>query len=497
MKQIRCIGLAVALFALASCEAVDPQQPTIDNPADLAGTADPVVAIGNSLTAGFLSGGLVLNGQLQCYANLVANQFLEGISDAAPVIVPGLPPMALSMPLVQDGIGNESGYGLLQVSPTGALTRPPLTANPEDLLLTSALLRPYANLGVPGALTVDLLQRLSAVPPATYPPQVGANPFFDVVLRNSALPFNSGPPVSDVTQNGTQLGQFLQISASVQSSSALALVWIGNNDILGPATAGSAAVSPSAQFGVLLGMIFDEIESTGIPMVAVANLPSVTSTPYFTTIVGILGQSAITPAMLNTDEADVALILLPAQPALFPGGSFDTDYLDDQSDKSLPASQTLTSSELADLEMAVADYNTVISTEASARGWAYVDVHAGLAGLSHDPTDGTLNAVFPLIPGVGQNVNSAFSLDGLHPSEKGYARIANAFIGAINAGFGPVLGAVRGGPMQAIDEGAVQNRIGFELLQAVPAASGLIIDPATALSLAPRTWFQSGPHTSQ
>jgi len=472
-KQIwSCLLLLTFLFALASCTADDPGLVSV-NPGDLQGNGDPVVAVGNSLTAGFMSGGLVLNGQLQGYANLVANQFIEGLAEGVGVD-PRLPSMAMSMPLVKDGIGSESGFGLLYLTPAGALTRDPLTAAPEDLLIASGLLQPYANLGVPGAVTIDVTTRLVAAAPEGIP--LPDNPFFDIVLRNSALPFNDGESVSDKTSNGTQLGQHLQIIKSVESTTALTMLWIGNNDILGRATNGSDAVAPAdPNFKGALTPILDEVERTGVPMVAIANIPSITSAPYFTAVLGLLGLGGLTPADINTDDADVALILLPAQALLFPDGSLDPDYLAPNGTESLPANLTLTSTQVFNLGVAVAEYNGLIATEAASRGWALADINSELAGLPTDDFE-VLNAVYPFTPPV-QNVFSAFSLDGIHPSEKGYARVANVFIDAINdhPQYGPVLGAVRGGPMNNVDEAAVTNIIGFEQYVSPGPRSGVLV----------------------
>ena len=452
--------LLTFLIALSSCAPDDPGLVSV-NPGDLQGTGDPVVAIGNSLTAGVVNGGLMVPGQLQGYANHVANQFLEGIGEGV-VVDPRLPRMAMSMPLVKDGIGTTSGQGPLYVSATGGVTSDALTVNPADLLLLSGLLQPYGNLGVPGALTLDFSLRLGAAPPEGFP--LPDNPFFDIVLRNSALPFNEGPPVSELTSNGTQLGQYLQIIKSVESTTALTMLWIGNNDILGFATSGSDAVAPAAQFELFLTPILAEVERSAGPMVAIANIPYVTSIPFFTTIVGLLGQGSLTPADINTDEANVVLITLKALGDMFPGGALDPDYLDPGSGKSVPANHTLTATEVGNLTASVDEYNAVIKAgaEKTGRNWAQADLNTVLADLSPFPDNAVLNSAYPWLP-TGQNKGAAFGLDGVHPSEKGYARIANTFIEAINIQYGPVLGAVRGGPMNTLDESLIQNLIGFEL----------------------------------
>ena len=64
----------------------------------------------------------------------------------------------------------------------------------------------------------------------------------------------------------------------------------------------------------------------------------------------------------------------------------------------------------------------------------------------------------------------------------GIARIANTFIEAINLQYGPVLGAVRGGPMNTVDESLIQNLIGFELAP-TPRPGMLDIDESARRAL--------------
>ncbi|NNE10497.1 MAG: SGNH/GDSL hydrolase family protein, partial [Gemmatimonadetes bacterium] len=120
--------------------------------------------------------------------------------------------------------------------------------------------------------------------------------------------------------------------------------------------------------------------------------------------------------------------------------------------------QTITEAELAMLEDITEDYNDVILREANSRGWGHVDAYTELLALPGDPTDlasfAQLNRIFAW-DGSQQNPYSAFSLDGVHPSEKGHARTANLFIRELNATFG--LG------IPAVDEEAIFNVTGFEL----------------------------------
>lgn len=87
--------------------------------------------------------------------------------------------------------------------------------------------------------------------------------------------------------------------------------------------------------------------------------------------------------------------------------------------------------EVAELKTATDSYNTIIKSLADTKGLAFVDANAFLRQID----SGGINA-------NGFNVTSAFvtgggfSLDGVHPSPRGYALIANKFIEAINLKYG-------------------------------------------------------------
>jgi len=97
----------------------------------------------------------------------------------------------------------------------------------------------------------------------------------------------------------------------------------------------------------------------------------------------------------------------------------------------LPGSLTLTAAELDELAAAVTAYNTVIDTTAAPRGIPVVDIHALLSqgaagGLIYNGQLLTAELV----------TGGLFSLDGVHPSDMGYAVIAEAFAAVINETWG-------------------------------------------------------------
>jgi hypothetical protein len=98
---------------------------------------------------------------------------------------------------------------------------------------------------------------------------------------------------------------------------------------------------------------------------------------------------------------------------------------------------TLTASETALVKAATDAYNVKIKAVATAKGLAFVDANALMSQISNGGISAngfTVTGAF--ITGGG------FSTDGVHPSPRGYALIANSFIDAINKTYGSNLNGV-------------------------------------------------------
>src|SRR6266571_8914108 len=191
------------------------------------------LALGDGLTAGFMSGSLVQTHQLNSYPALIARQ--ARVTD-------------FQQPLVSEpGIPTE--LALLTLSPSPVIA-PKFTA--QGVPVNAALARSYNNLGVPGATSVDCLTATGGG-------------FHDLVLRGL----------------GTAVQQALA------SHPTFVTLWIGNNDVLGAAVNGRAidgvTLVRAATFRQVYTQIVAALKGTGAPMVA-ANLLDVTSIPFVTTI---------------------------------------------------------------------------------------------------------------------------------------------------------------------------------------------------------------------
>jgi hypothetical protein len=86
----------------------------------------------------------------------------------------------------------------------------------------------------------------------------------------------------------------------------------------------------------------------------------------------------------------------------------------------------LNAAEIAQVQSTVDQYNAVIAAQVSASGGILIDIHAYFESLAQS---GELINGFPATTAF---LGGLFSLDGIHPTNTGYALIANQYIAAIN-----------------------------------------------------------------
>jgi len=94
----------------------------------------------------------------------------------------------------------------------------------------------------------------------------------------------------------------------------------------------------------------------------------------------------------------------------------------------------LTPTESAEVKKATDAYNVTIEAVAKEKGLAFVDTRPTLTQLA---SGGIRFGNFTMSSSFA--TGGAFSLDGVHPSARGYGLIANIFIDAINAKYGSTL----------------------------------------------------------
>ena len=353
------------------------------------------VAIGDSLTAGFASGGLHADVQERSYPALLARQ--AGVGDFQQPLAgpPGIPPL-----LAIQGFANGSPI----INPRAAQPGPPLNLN---------LPRPYDNLAVPGYDTAEALNVVSDP----------NNPLSDLVLRG--------------------LGTMVQ-QALVQQPTFVT-VWLGNNDVLGAATSGividGVTLTPRAEFRTAYRTILGAVAQSGAQM-AVANIPDVTALPFVTTIPPVVVNPATSQPVLGPNGQPIPLIgpqgplgpgdfvLLSASGLLAQGVGVPAAV--GGTNQPLPDQVVLSASEANRVRQRTNELNDVIATAAGDFGAALVDVHGFFDEVAAEGFPAGANIIYTtefLTGGI-------FSYDGVHPSPMGYAVSANLFIDAINARFG-------------------------------------------------------------
>jgi lysophospholipase L1-like esterase len=273
------IYLAIIAAGFASCE------PEFENAVDAdytSGDADftSYVAIGNSLTAGYMDGTVSRVGQTYSYPNLLAQQF---------ALVGG---GAFTQPSFADDVNNFGGLALggLQIGNTrlvidASQSRPENIAGTSTINVANLQATAYNNMGVPGAKSFHLLTpgygNLAGVALGQ------ANPYF---VRHATSP------------TATVIGDAMTKNPTFFTN------WIGANDVLSYATNGGAkpdGTTPAddhnstgninpltygpndiTNAGVYENVYRNMINTltNGGAKGVVCTIPSVTSIPYFTTV---------------------------------------------------------------------------------------------------------------------------------------------------------------------------------------------------------------------
>lgn len=352
---------------------------------------DNLVVVGDSLSAGFQNFSLFDNGPLgpggqqHGYAALFAQQ-ANAANFTLPLISwPGLPPELGLLP-------NASIEGFPVIAPVSATPggRENPCAQPTDL-------------AVPG---VTISQILSKTPnPATFSvPPTPIDILTLYVLGHPGCTTRAFPPLSQVDQ-------------ALALKPSFVILWGGNNDALGALLAGTDAVlTPVPAFEQSFSQTISRLAANKTP-IAVGLIPDVTSVPYLVPIAAL-------PANITATEPGAVYVTLDGLSAALTaiaGGS--PTY-------ALNPNQTLTATEIGNIQSAVSQYNQIIWKYAFQNHATVVDTNLLLKILS----------VFGYyVDGkhlTTQFLGGIFSLDGVHPTNTGYAIMANTFIEVINLSYG-------------------------------------------------------------
>ena len=491
----------VGLWGCAPDNPAAPEVPLVQGDARL---ARPVVSIGNSLTAGMIGSGLAVTGQLASFPNVLSALVSESLTGAPGGVSLDPPnPVYMQLPVIyagetptsqqQKGIGSTTtgdGQPLTGLFVDGVSLQ--ITADLLPLADVQGWLKnatyplAYDNLGVPGAYTEDANSATSSANS-----KKPANSFFDFILRNSQLPpFNT----TQMTQLSSHFTKETIVGQDATGAPVYAIsiprvitVWLGGNDVLLGATGGNPVVGENVvsadEYESYLVPILDqvaEMAAVGESQVVLGNMQ--TRLPFFDTLP--MGTDVGgTFVAWNTEESNVVRVTLNA-------GSLDPPlgaaYLPSEygGTETLPSTVTITQDEWDALQKELDAYNQIIRTRHSSRGWAMADINTEFGALPLDPNQ-PLNGFFPWADFTGdgipeQNAGSAYGLDGIHNSEKGYAQIANIFAAALNATYGTSYGSK--------DVASVTNVAGFEQIlfppsKAATSFEGPLFTPRGAAAL--------------
>lgn len=464
----------LAIGALAACSSGStstPAAPPVVPPSGMV-----IAGIGDSLTAGFQSDGFlgdttvtnplsaypgnaVPPGQESGFFSILYQQAtgatLGQIANPATSILPLIKGPGLGGQIVLnattllatthspcDAFNNaaysSSGWASTRMNPTGAIS----------------------DLAVPG---ITMHEAVAMHAPLTGPPN-GSN------CGYVSIP---GDPTSGALQSLVQgesqmfypvLGSFqaslgrnlTMLNAGVALKPGIATVWLGANDLLKFIFSGgrSPATDTPQQMATDLTQIITTLKASGAKVV-VGDLPNVLGTPQFFpqpkisadlqalgvpapaagAIVAYLGtQYGVGTNGFITESAFLAIVaeLQSSTPTLTPN-------LDPNGPQSGLGGAYLPDAFAAQVQGLNTAYNTAI------------DGVAASTGVALAPITATFNQIaatgVPLVPGKTATLQfggGIVSWDGLHPSNLGYALIANAFIGALDTQYSMTIAPLTG-----------------------------------------------------
>jgi lysophospholipase L1-like esterase len=481
MKQTRSLFFLAAACTVAFVSACTPSLTPVPGNGTRGSIADAngvvrYVALGNSLTAGFQSNAVVSSEVQYAYPTIIARQLGLTFGDAADQY------QYMQFP-ANGGIGVRTYVREFNAAAAPVITGIPLGNAPSN----AALPRPYNNLGVPGIILSDI-----------HPPAIATDPLSGALIQVYNARFAGNPYFPAVMRNPAQLGRTL-LDQAARLNPTLLTLFIGNNDVLGYAASGGtdsitavlefrqtgriAPTSPqrfAATFAALMDSVIAKCPNAKI---VVGNIPDVTAAPYFTTAgpgvrAALQNTLASLPAAL---QAGLRVALpnfpngLPLLSSATPGGvrrltdkdlfvltanapltAFLTQLLGQIGanpaqafqiimQNPIPNGIVLDEDEQRVVQETVAAYNTAISAAIAKYPATRVTLFDSyrvvenvrqngypITGQSATPTGAVVGNVlrFNYLSG------GFFSLDGIHPSSRGYAAVANEMIRTINRAFG-------------------------------------------------------------
>jgi lysophospholipase L1-like esterase len=367
------------------------------------------VAIGTSLTMGVQSDGVVYFSQQQDWTKLLAHQAFASYTQ--PLIAP---PGCFS-PLIAPLQFSRRLSGI-------SATANPATSIPDTLCAAfGTYTLPTNDPGIDGANTYDALR----VTPETAS--------VDGLKRRRQYRLVLPPKTT-------------QVMGMMRQNPTLVSVELGANEVLGvttgvvaPATAYRTPFTlvPNSVWQPVYAQVLDSVKKTGAKAILVG-VPDVSSIVSFRTGDELWQNRAEFGnfgVVINADcQANGNLIFVPIKVATAVGTAQATGAAFDLSCSDTPGAQDniLTPADVTTITAVVAGMNSFIQSQASANGWAYLDLNAVLGkAVANRGAYSVFKQLTCALP-YGQYI----SIDGVHPNVQGYQEMANAAADALNATYG-------------------------------------------------------------
>ncbi|HLJ83863.1 MAG TPA: SGNH/GDSL hydrolase family protein [Candidatus Eremiobacteraceae bacterium] len=417
-----------------------------------------IVGVGDSLTAGYQSGGLL------------------GINTTSPVsgfpgnLVPATQENGFWSLLVQqaNGLSPASMYNPT-TSPLPLIAAPGL--NSQLVLGTTSLFAathsacdafndgayaistygttrlnpagPIRDVGIPGQTAHEAIYMTNPLTGPGQQPncQYPFNPHDPTTLLQPLLDGESSTFYPILGSFAGTVHPLTQLNVALSLHPSLTTVWLGANDLLKYAFSGGRSPSDSPkQMQADIVTIITRLHAAG-SRVVVANLPDVLSTPQFfqggPTLIATLEAP---PFSVPAPAAQAVTAYIQATYGVGPNGYLTESgffvVLQDLALGNVTPTLTapgdfLTDAFAAQVQGLNTAYNGAIGAAATATKTPLVDIHGLFATIKQD-------GGVPINPPKCCSLQfggGLLSFDGLHPSNTGYALVANAFIATIDTGF--------------------------------------------------------------
>jgi hypothetical protein len=393
--RIRVGALAAVALTIAALACTKDSVDVLSPPAAINPIFQRYVALGNSITAGYQSGGIDDSTQRESYARLVAQQMHTGYVYPS-LVNPGCPPPLANF--------------LTRIRTSGDTI-----SNFCKLRDPSTTVRIQNNVAVPGATSFD-------------------------------------PTASTTTASNilTQLflGGETQVQRALDAQPTFISAWIGNNDVLDAATKGvavkttglnTAGITDTTTFRANYKKMVDQLKTQPGVKGILIGVVNVTAIPALFPAESLLTNPTFKAVFdAATGGTNTVLANCAGSHALISygiigfirNGTFPHVI---SCQKNVPAAPVgdyfvLDTTEQRIFTTDIAKYNSYIANKADSAGFAYLDPNPLLYALR---TTGAIPTL-PDFTSATAPFGTYISLDGAHPTGKTHCLAANAIIDAIN-----------------------------------------------------------------